>query len=112
MNINKLIEKINNIHPNSFSNNDKTAWAHELDMELYQKAMQFYGFKEPVEYSEGVPLYLGKGGAKLYELYILSQMDYFNDDIAVYNNRILLFNDALLNFLNWLTANNKYTGKE
>ena len=75
---------------------------------MYGKLGKEYGLSIPQRYELGKELWLEEGSIRIYELYVLGQMDYFNDDIERYNIRAKLFNYELENWMNKITRTKAY----
>jgi len=102
--INKVIERVGRVRPDAYDDGTKAAWLLELEGRLRREVI---GRHEPLagevlpeapeSYPEDgdKPLLVGAPWDRLYDLYLMAQVDFYNREMSNYNNSVTAFNDAL-----------------
>ncbi|MEG1578241.1 MAG: hypothetical protein RR336_05715 [Oscillospiraceae bacterium] len=102
--INEIIERVGRVRPDALDDGTKSGWLIELDGKLYRdvilKHVPLSGEVMPVpprSFPEDAakPLIVPVPFDILYDLYLMSQIDFCNREMDNYNNSALAFNTAL-----------------
>lgn len=107
--MNRVIEQVDRIYPNGYSNRDKYAWLKELEgkiqCEVYGKTDCEYTIPEDADTQLSVlPPY-----DAIYGLYVMAMIDFFNREFDSYNNTLLLYRDLYNRFVAWYQQHNAKT---
>lgn len=89
---NKVIEIVDRLKPNSYSEEDKLRWLNELDGDVQRLVMQLdevkqYSYPEDMDKELIIPAPFND----VYALYIEARIDYHNREYANYNNSAAMF---------------------
>lgn len=94
--MNKVIEELDSLKPNVFSENDKYKWIARLDGMI---SLEVHGDEEPVQYDlpkdADKNLLVAEPFADLYVLYCAAMVDFHNREYNNYNNSALMFGERL-----------------
>lgn len=109
MRIEEILEKADSIRRNPFSKQDKTDWIEELEerlwSSLWHKYFEFNPRKLQYPADKDKHIFIEKPYYKLYLLYILGQMDFFQGNIPGYNAHVRAFNRELASYMQYLAKN-------
>lgn len=102
--INEVLERVNRARPDAIDDGTKAGWLLELDGQLYREVILRHA-AEPGEEEAQFPrrfpedgdeaLLVGEPYDGLYDLYVLSRIDFLNRETEQYNNSALAYNAAL-----------------
>lgn len=115
--INEMLEKIDQICPNSYAPEVKAKWIIDINTKLYQETVSHYQSDEeyifPSKYpADGkVPLLAETPYEELYVMYVIAQMDFYNREGANFNNSAAMFNSILSDWKKWFHKTHVYTSK-
>lgn len=89
---NKVIEIVDRLKPNSYSEEDKLRWINELDGLVQRLVIQTdkqtqYAYPDDMDRELIIPAPFDD----VYELYLSAKIDYHNREYANYNNSALMF---------------------
>lgn len=89
---NKVIERIDRLKPNSYSEEDKLSWINELDGMVQRLVIQSdtinqYSYPEDLDKELIIPPPFDD----VYALFIEAKIDYYNREYANYNNSATMF---------------------
>lgn len=92
MTANKVIERVDAIRPNSYSDEQKFGWINKLEEMVQRLVIQSSEIKSLV-YPEDMDkeLLIPAPFDDLYDLYLESMIDYYNREYGNYNNSALMF---------------------
>lgn len=92
MKANKVIERLDAIRPNSYSEEQKLEWINNLEEMVQRLVMQSNEIKS-LSYPEDMDkeLLITAPFDNLYGLYLESMIDYYNREYGYYNNSALMF---------------------
>lgn len=97
--INKVIELVDGVKPNTFDEEVKFYWLRDLDGMISHIVMQQ---EEPVRYEYpkdlDTPLLVDSPYDGIYALYLEAQIDYRHREYDDYNNAMLVFNERFEEF--------------
>lgn len=106
MTIIEAIRKIDELKPNTYTQEEKVKWLSDIDSMIKRDVIdthegsQFYFFSG---YNQDTPVdtkLLAHGFDEMYILWLESEIDYHNGEYAKYNNTITRYNDIFKNFEN------------
>lgn len=98
MTINEVIMRVDELRPNAYGDEAKTAWLSELDGKLCREVLG----REAVSYSfpenQNDTLLVEAPYDNMYEHYLYAMIDYSNREIQAYMNSMTFFNQAYSEF--------------
>lgn len=108
MTINKAMERVSRVRTDSFDDETRAGWLIELEGRIREEVMQTHR-PGSVQDPEPVPVLSFPEDAdrtllvpppydRLYELYLLCQIDLYNGEADRYANSVQIFNSALSNW--------------
>ena len=104
MTIREAIQGADTLRPNAFSDLQKTEWLCALDGQLAETM----GKDAPAEArSQETELLMPVPHDRVYVLYLVSMIDYYNQDTDLYENDRTIFNAALAEAKAWWRRNNR-----
>lgn len=90
--MNKVIEHVDSVKPNTFDAETKFKWLCDLDGMISRVVMQ----RDPIKYKfpndMDTELLVGAPFESIYDLYLEAQVDFHNREYDHYNNSMLMFN--------------------
>ena len=102
MTVNELLEFIDMVKPNAFSDEDKLRWLNQFEGEIQA---EMFLMKEPVLYKNGDDdLKLKAPWGMLYEFYMLAMIDFYNGEYDKYSVTGQMYNEKYNAFCEWLTT--------
>lgn len=100
--MNSVIEYIDNIKPNVYSDDDKYRWMNSLDGMISIEVMEM---DEAVEYKlpddADMELLVKHPYDDIYALYVAAMIDFYNREYNNYNNSVLMFSERYEAFKKW-----------
>lgn len=103
--MNTVIEYVDRVKPNAYSNDDKCKWINKLEglvsREVNDLAAPEYSMPEDMD----VPLLVDSPYDDIYHLYVSAMIDFYNREYNDYNNTILMFQERLDQFKVWSIRN-------
>ncbi len=98
--INKVLETLSRLKPNTVKDEDIARWLLELDGQLFKELYMPEDTIRPQKWPEDGDLELTASAPYdcLYEYYTLAQIEFYQREYGNYNNTMELFNDALDNY--------------
>ncbi|PWL46834.1 MAG: hypothetical protein DBY45_01815 [Clostridiales bacterium] len=103
--INKVIERVNQVRMDAFDDKTKAGWLLSLEGKLYRESILTHErlshepevFPPPESNPDywDTPLLVNPPYDRLYDLYLMAQIDFHNREMENYNNSALAFNEAL-----------------
>jgi hypothetical protein len=110
MTMNEVIEYVDRVKPNAYSNDDKYRWINTLEGLVSREVL----CKDTPEYSlpedADIPLLVESPYDDIYHLYVSAMIDFYNREYNDYNNTILMFQERLDQYKVW-QARHSTTGK-
>ncbi len=104
-----LIKRFDNLKSNQFTKEEKVAWVSELDSKVNTNLYEPYGIKKDfdgyTEDSNDVDLMIPDAFVSVYIHWLELKVDYFNGEIARYNNSLAMFNAEYAQFESWFVKN-------
>lgn len=96
MTMNSVIEYVDGVKPNVYTDEDKYRWINTLEGML---SAEVYGDKEPLRYEipadADKPLRVGHPYEEIYALYVMAMIDFHNREYGNYNNTMTMFQARL-----------------
>ena len=112
MTIIEAISRVDNVKPNSYTQDEKIKWLSEIDGTIKAEIIDTHEDGENVSfsgYTEDTPvtteLLVPAPYSELYIHYLEMQIDYANNEYGKYNNSVMMFNTSY-------TAFEKYYNRE
>lgn len=98
--INNVIAYVNQLKPNGYGDDEKAAWLRELDGKI---ALEVMGLPAPQYTPEewDNELLVSAPYDNIYWLYILSMMDFANEEFDNYANSRAMFSSAMGEYRRW-----------
>lgn len=100
MTIAQVIEKIDSLKPNNYSQAEKIAWLNIVEGLIYRTVIETHYGDEEITfngYTDATPdstvLIAYEPYDDLYLAWLESKIDYYNSEIAKYNNSVTRFNE-------------------
>ncbi len=107
MTVNEAIMQADELRPNVFGDDIKTEWLSELDGKI---AQEVYKYKDVPVYEHtkdgDTELLVVHPHSDIYSLYLVAMIDFYNQDIAGYQNAMSMFNNKYDIFAKWYIRNN------
>lgn len=106
MTMNEVIEYVDKVKPNAYSEDEKYRWIANLEGLISREVK---GEEEPVYSLPGdadKPLQVGTPYDEIYALYVMAQIDFHNREYNNYNNTALMFGELLEKYKAWYIRNN------
>jgi len=104
MTLGNLIKFVDEIKPNTFSNEMKTAWVNEVEG-LVQTEVMLIAVEDVIQYSyennADTVLLAKPPHDKIYRAYLCALIDFANGEYGRYNNSIELFNNYYGEYMRW-----------
>lgn len=118
----EVIKKVNELKPNTYTDQTKLTWLSELDGKIFEEViLTHFDHDIPYWHSEDKELEVEifseystlddellvpfPYGGDVYTYFLMSQIDFYNAEIAKYNQSITLFNNAYQTYFNWYNRN-------
>lgn len=109
--MNAVIEYIDNVKPNVYTEEDKYRWINQLDGRISTEVM---GMAEPKQYDTpkdaDQDLLVPHPYDDVYALYVAAMIDFFNKEYTNYNNSVLMFTERMEAFKAWYIRTHQDNG--
>lgn len=96
--MNKVIEQVDEVKPNTFGTEAKFSWLADLDGMISRVVMQQDTVKYAYPDDMDKELLVDAPFESIYKLYLEAQIDYHNREYEHYNNSMLMFNSVFDDF--------------
>lgn len=104
MTIKQVIDFIDDIKPNAYTNAQKTRWIAEVEGKI-QSEIFLFAPAQIITYSypedETSQLLVAPPHNNLYPSYLCAMIDYANGEYERYNNALTMFNQQYTEFMRW-----------
>ena len=104
MTVAQVIQAVDAVKPNAFSNEEKTRWLNEVEG-MVQTEVLLFASEEVITYSyeqdKDVELLAQPPHDKLYPAYLEARVDYANGEYEKYQNTMQMFNAFFGEFIRW-----------
>ena len=105
MTINQVIEYVDRVKPNAFTNEDKCRWINTLEglisQAIHNEDAPEYTLPDDAE----TPLLVDSPYDGIYHLYVSAMIDFYHREYDDYNNTILMYSSMLDEFKKWHIRN-------
>ncbi len=105
MTITQAISRCDTAKPNQYMHSEKIGWLNFLDGMIFNEIIKTHEGADTVEFDEyteetdgNTVLLVPDPYSDLYLYYMFSMIDFHNAEYSRYNNSILMFNNAFVNF--------------
>ena len=102
-----VIEKVDDLKPNSYSFETKVSWLSQLEEKIYEELVKTHdnplniGYSELNEDNTEMELIAPDRFEEMYIVWIFTKIDFYNGEMSRYNNSALLFNTLYQEFANY-----------
>ena len=104
MRVTEAIAKADALRPNALDDEQKARWLHELDCDVADmQGTELPAFLWPETDAE---LLMPEPHANIYVLYLAAQIDYYNQESALYANDMAVFNSEYKEARAWYRRHN------
>lgn len=104
MTLSQVIQAADEVKPNAFSNETKTAWINEVEG-MVQTQVLLWASEEIISYAydtdKDAELLVKPPHDKLYPAYLEARIDYANGEYNKYQNTMQMFNEFFGEFMRW-----------
>lgn len=94
--MNSVIEYVDGVKPNAYTDEDKYRWINQLEgmlsTEVFQDAQPLCC---DIPGDADCPLRVGHPYEEIYSLYVMAMIDFHNREYGSYNNTMLMFRERL-----------------
>ena len=98
MTVAQVIQVVDEVKPNAFSNEEKTRWLNEAEGMVQTEV---FLFASSYEQDKDVELLAQPPHDKLYPAYLEARVDYANGEYEKYQNTMQMFNAFFGEFIRW-----------
>lgn len=106
--MNSVIEHVDSIKPNAYTENDKYKWINTLEglvsIQVFGENLTEYDLPKDADTTLLIPYPFDD----IYELYVSSMIDYHNREYNSYNNAVLMFTERMEQFKTWYIQRNPH----
>ena len=114
MTIQDVLTLVDELKPNQYEEETLIRWISEAEALIYQEYVKWHEGAEELKREPYDPLtdidaelLVPDAYAQLYIHYLCAQIDYFNGDMARYQNSMIRYNTALSAYADWFNRENK-----
>ena len=113
MNVNELLETVTALRGQQYGTNEMVAWMNEIEGKVVEEVLNCYeGFDltfTPIVYEEDGEreLSIPDRFRDVYVNYMLSKVDFLNQETERYNNDVIMFNAAWEDYTSWFIRTHK-----
>ena len=104
--MNKVIENVDRVKPNTYEAKDKYKWIRELEGKIVCEVMGGE-FDCSIPEDADSELTVKAPYEEIYELHLMAMIDFFNREYDSYNNTLLLYRDLYDKFVSSYIAKNR-----
>lgn len=108
MTVSQIIRIVDDIKPNAFTNETKTAWLNEVEG-MVQTEVFLFAPVEVIQYDyakdQDTVLLVDPPHDKLYQAYLTARVDFANGEYNKYQNTMQMFNSFFGEFMRWYALN-------
>ena len=103
---NKVIEYVDRVRPNAYTDEDKYAWLNTLEGTIALEVMGEDAAGEVGPGTADTELLVSAPYDDVYTLYVMAMIDFHNREYDNYNNMALMFQQKLEQYKAWYIQNN------
>ena len=108
MKLSEVIARVDEIKPNAFTNEAKTAWLNEVEG-MVQTEVFLWATEQIIVYdyekNKDTELLVQPPHDKLYWAYLTAMIDFANGEYNKYQNTMQMFNSFFSEFMRWFATN-------
>lgn len=108
--MNKVIEYVDRVKPNAYTDEDKYRWMRTLEGRVAREVMGDNESCCEVPEDADAELLVKAPYEDVYSLYVMAQIDLMNKEYDHYNNMVMAFMDLMEQFKAWYLRNNRSGG--
>lgn len=109
MTMNEVIEYVDKVKPNAYTNEDKYKWINTLEGLVSREVLGDDAPEYNLPGDADTPLLVQSPYDDMYHLYVSAMIDFYNREYNDYNNAILMFQQRLDQYKTWQIRNGSYT---
>lgn len=113
MTILEAITQIQAVKENQYDDETIVRWLSDVDGIIWNEVIKWHEGSEDIEHGPYDPaedmdtvLMVPEPYSDVYIKYLAAQVDYYNAELARYNNSMIMYNVALSSFADWYNRNN------
>ncbi len=103
--MNTVIDYVDRVKPNAYSNDDKYRWINTLEGLISREVLHDDAPAYILPDDADTPLLVPAPYDEVYHLYVSAMIDFYNREYSDYNNTILLFQERLDQYKIWHIRN-------
>ena len=104
MTIFEAITRANTLRANTLGDAQKYAWLNDLDGQI----AEMMGLDAPAStFPDDRELLMPPPHEEIYQLYLVAKIDYYNNEIDMYTNDLMVYGEMLAEAKAWWRRNNK-----
>lgn len=104
MKLSEAIKQADDLRPNAFDAAQKAIWCYEIEGAV----AEMMGINAPENlYPQDAPLLMPRPYESIYALYIAAKIDYYNEETALYQNDLAVFEEAFSRAQAWWIRTHK-----
>ena len=108
--MNKVIENVDRVKPNTFDVRDKYKWLKDLEGRIICEVMGGENYDCSIPEDADAELTVKAPYEEIYELHLMAMIDFFNREYDSYNNTLLRYRDLYDKFVAWYVEHNRSDG--
>lgn len=107
MKILEAITQLQSVKPNQYDDETHIRWLSDLDGLIFNEIIRWHEGTDEVKHGPystedlDTELMVQEPYADVYIKYLAAQVDFFNAEVARYNNSMIMFNVALSTYADW-----------
>lgn len=106
--MNTVIEYVDRVKPNAYSDDDKYRWINTLEGLISRDVLNEHAPEYNLPDDADVPLLADSPFDDIYHLYVSAMIDFYNREYNDYNNTLLMFQERLEQYKNWHIRSGSY----
>ena len=106
MTMGEAITQANELRINTMSDEEKKRWLHELDCDMAETMEVDVPYEDM---SDDRLLLVQSPHDNIYVYYLVARIDYFNQEIQMYQNDMIMFNEMLANARAYIRRHKKHS---
>lgn len=107
MTMNEVVEYVDRVRPNVFTDEDKYRWLTTLEGLIQRSVYQQEGEALETPREADTELSVPHPYDEIYLLYAMAMVDFYNREYDQYNNTLAMFEERLEQFRAWYIRHNK-----
>lgn len=107
MTMNQVIEYVDRMKPNTYSEEDKYRWINTLEGMISREVLHDDAPEHSLPEDADMPLLVPSPYDELYALYVFAMIDFYNREYEHYNNAALAYTSMLDEYKKWYLRENR-----